>query len=157
MQGPIHFSNEDTAMAESIKDKLNEAGHKISETSAKVGHTVSEKAEEAGDWLKEKAHQAGHAIDEMGQKIDHKAKETFGESCSACGVADIKKHMDVVASCGTKVGRVDDVEGSSIKLTKNDSPDGMHHLIPAGWVASVDSKVHLDRDHKRVQSEWQPA
>lgn len=144
-------------MADSIKDKLNEAGHKISETATKVGHTVSEKVEEATDWAKEKTHQAGHKMEEMGQKIDHKAKETFGETGAAGTVADITEHMDVIASCGTKVGRVDHVEGSSIKLTKSDSPDGMHHLIPTSWISRVDSHVHLDRDHKAVQGAWKPA
>jgi hypothetical protein len=71
--------------------------------------------------------------------------------------ADIREHMDVYASCGTKVGRVDHVEGDTIKLTKNDSPDDMHHTIPLSWEAKVHDHVHLDRDHKAVQSQWQPA
>jgi hypothetical protein len=71
--------------------------------------------------------------------------------------ADLREHMDVYASCGTKVGRVDHVEGDTIKLTKNDSPDGMHHTIPLSWAAKVHDHVHLDRDHKAVQSQWQPA
>ena len=49
------------------------------------------------------------------------------------------------------------VEGSQIKLTKNDSPDGMHHLIPMSWVAKVHDHVHLNKDHKQVQAQWQPA
>jgi Uncharacterized protein conserved in bacteria (DUF2171) len=32
--------------------------------------------------------------------------------------------MDVIASCGKKVGVVDHVGGGAIKLTKKDSPDG---------------------------------
>lgn len=144
-------------MAETFKDKMEKVGDKITETATKVGHTVSEKVEEAGDWAKEKTHQAGHKMDEVGQKMEHKAKQVFGESGPSGTVEDIKEHMDVFASCGTKVGRVDHLEGSSIKLTKSDSPDGMHHLIPTGWVARVDSHVHLDRDHKKVQSEWKPA
>jgi len=96
-------------------------------------------------------------MQEMGQKADHTAKQTFGESGPAGTLSDITEHMDVFASCGTKVGRVDHVQGSSIKLTKSDSLDGMHHLIPTSWVSRVDSHVHLDRDHKEVQSGWQPA
>ncbi len=65
--------------------------------------------------------------------------------------------MDVYASCGTKVGKVDHVEGDQIKLTKNDSPDGKHHLIPTSWVAKVHDHVHLNKDHVDVQSQWKDA
>ena len=41
--------------------------------------------------------------------------------------------MEVYASCGTKVGKIDHVYGDTIKLTKSDSPDGMHHTIPTAW------------------------
>ena len=144
-------------MAESFKDKLEDAGHKVAETATKVGHRVGEKVEEAADWAKEKAHQAGNRIDEAAQKLGHKAGTPLPESTGPVGsTADIREHMDVYASCGTKVGRVDHVEGDSIKLTKNDSPDGMHHTIPLSWVAKVHDHIHLDRDHKEVQSQWQP-
>ena len=63
--------------------------------------------------------------------------------------------MEVYASCGTKVGTVDHLEGSSIKLTKNDSPDGKHHRIPTSWVAKVHDHIHLDRDHRQVQGQWE--
>src|ERR1700755_837670 len=107
-------------MAESFKDKVEDAGQKIADAATKVGHKVGEKVEEATDWAKEKAHQAGHRIEEA----THKAGAKLGESTGPVGsVADIKEHMDVYASCGTKVGRVDHVKGDQIKLTKNDSPD----------------------------------
>src|SRR4051794_6811565 len=54
----------EAVMAESIKDKLEETGHKIAETATKVGHRVGEKVEEATDWAKEKAHQVGNRIEE---------------------------------------------------------------------------------------------
>ena len=63
--------------------------------------------------------------------------------------ADIREHMDVFGSCGNKLGKVDHVEGSQIKLTKNDSPDGMHHLIPMSWVKQVDEHVHLSKTSAR--------
>jgi hypothetical protein len=145
-------------MAQTLKDKAEQTGHKIAEKATEVGHKVGEKVEEAKDWVKEKAHQVGNRIEEGTQKAEHKAKEMFGESGAKTGsVAGIRDHMDVYASCGTKVGRVDHVEGSRIKLTKNDSPDGMHHIIPTSWVAQVDDHVHLNVDHKEVQSQWQPA
>jgi hypothetical protein len=144
-------------MAETFKDKVEEAGHKIAETATKVGHKVGEKVEEATDWAKEKAHQAGHRIEEAAQKVEHKAKETFGSSGHTGTVADIREHMDVLGACGNKLGRVDRVEGSSIKLTKNDSPDGQHHLIPTSWVSRVDTHVHLSKNCGEAKREWQPA
>ncbi len=48
-------------------------------------------------------------------------------------INDIKKHADVIASCGTKVGTVDHLDGENqLKLTRDES--GQHHLIPTGWI-----------------------
>ena len=145
-------------MAESFKDRMEKAGDRIAETAKKAGHRIGEQAEEAADWAKETAHKAGDRIDEAAQKIGHKTGTPLAESTGPVGsTADIREHMDVFASCGTKVGRVDRVEGDTIKLTKDDSPDGMHHAIPLSWVAKVHDHIHLDRDHRAVQSAWQPA
>ncbi len=87
-----------------------------------------------------------------------KTGASLGESVGSTGsAANIQEHMEVYASCGTKVGKVDHVEGSSIKLTKNDSPDGQHHRIPLSWVEKVHDHIHLSKDHMEVQSQWQPA
>lgn len=68
---------------------------------------------------------------------------------------DIREHMEVIASCGTCVGKVDRVEGSTIKLTKSDpTAGGKHHFIPANWVANVDDKVHLKNTSQEVFREW---
>ena len=142
------FFNRENIMAEKFKEKAEETGHKIAETATRVGHKVGEKVEEAADWAKEKAHQVGNRIEEVAQKAEHKAKETFGSmgTGTATGaVAAIREHMDVIGSCGNKLGKVDHVEGSSIKLTRHDSPDGLHHFIPASWVTRVDDKVHLSK------------
>ncbi len=145
-------------MADTIKDKAARAGQEISEAATKAGHTVSEKVEEAADWATEKAHQAGHKFEEIKQKVEHQTGMNLSDSHGATRTtADIREHMEVYASCGTLVGKVDHVEGSFIKLTKNDSPDGLHHLIPLAWVDKVDNHVHLDRDHVEVMNEWQPA
>ena len=144
-------------MADSIKDKLEDAGHKITETATKVGHVVGEKVEAATDWAKEKAHEAGHRIEEAAGKVEHKADKAFGETGPAGTVADIREHMDVVGSCGNKLGKVDHVLGSEIKLTRTDSPDGLHHLIPTSWVKRVDQHVHLSKDCSAAKSEWKTA
>ena len=69
-------------------------------------------------------------------------------------MAGIKEHMDVIASCGKKVGVVDHVEGQTIKLTKMDSPDGQHHFIPVGWTERVDSQVHLKKNSVETAQGW---
>lgn len=70
------------------------------------------------------------------------------------GVAGIQEHMDVIASCGKKVGVVDRVEGEAVKLTKKGSPDGQHHFIPVGWVERVDSHVHLKKNSMETEQNW---
>jgi hypothetical protein len=70
--------------------------------------------------------------------------------------SNIQEHMEVVGSCGKRVGTVDRVEGRSIKLTKNDpEARGEHHYIPLDWVASVDRSVHLNKPCRDAQEEWQ--
>lgn len=99
-------------MADTIKEKVADAGQKVADTVKTVSHKVAEGAEKATGYVKEKTGLGGPA-----------------EGTNA-GVAGIKERMDVIASCGKKVGVVDHVEGGAIKLTKNDSKDGQHHFIP---------------------------
>ena len=107
-----------------IKDTLKNAGQKI-----------AEKAEQAADWVKEKT---GMSHPPMG----------------AANVAGIKPHMEVISSCGCRMGTVDHLEGGAIKLTQKDSPDGQHHYIPTGWVARVDDRVHLNKDAGETKLGW---
>jgi hypothetical protein len=145
-------------MAETYKEQAGDAAHKIAEKASEIGHKVSEKAEEATDWVKEKAQQAGHRIEEAvggSCSTDH---VPLSESTGTTGsIADIKEHMSVYASCGKCVGKVDHVQGNLIKLTKNDSPDGYHHLIPTSWVAKVHDHIHLNKNSEVVESQWQRA
>lgn len=68
----------------------------------------------------------------------------------------IKEHMDVIASDGETIGRVDHVEGADkIKLTKSDSPDGKHHFVPFSWIAKVDQHVHLSKSANDIQKAWE--
>ena len=70
--------------------------------------------------------------------------------------SQIKEHMDVIASDGAKIGSVDHMDGTNqIKLTKQDAPDGKHHLIPLNWVDHVDQHVHLNKSGADVTSHWQ--
>lgn len=122
-------------MASTIKDKVTDAGHTVADVAKTVGHKIAEGTEKAVEFVKEKTGMAP------------------AEGTNA-GIAAIKEHMNVIASCGKKVGVVDRVEGAAIKLTKNDSPDGLHHFIPTGWVERVDSHVHLKKNSKETEQGW---
>lgn len=113
-------------MANNIRDQINEAGKQVGECATK-----------AVDWVKEKAG--------MGPAEG-----------SDAGAAAIQPHMDVIASCGTKVGVVDRVEGGAIKLTKDSCGDGMHHFLPAAMVARVDRHVHLNKNADEALAGWKP-
>lgn len=69
---------------------------------------------------------------------------------------EIKKHANVIASCGKHVGTVDHLEGTDqIKLTKNDASDGHHHLIPVSWVAEIKGDdVILNKNAEEVTQGW---
>ena len=72
--------------------------------------------------------------------------------------AQVKEHMVVVGSDGQGVGKVDHIAGSDLKLTKHDSTDGKHHLIPGSWVASVEGdKVKLNKTSDEAMREWRTA
>ncbi len=69
-------------------------------------------------------------------------------------VNDITKHADVIASCGTKVGAVDHLDGSDkLKLRRNE--EGSHHLIPLSWVNEIKAnQVLLNVDSEEVKNKW---
>jgi hypothetical protein len=122
-----------------MKDKVADAGHAVADAAKNVGHKIAEGAAKAVDFAKEKTGIGGPA-----------------EGTDA-GIAGIKEHMDVIASCGKKVGVVDHVGGGAIKLTMKDSPDGQHHFIPVGWVERVDSHVHLNKNSMETEQNWKSA
>ena len=94
----------------------------------------------------------------MSAEHPNKTGASLNESTGSTGSPmDIQEHMEVYASCGTKIGKVDHVQGDHIKLTKNDSADGKHHVIPTAWVAKVHDHIHLSKDHQQVEAEWQTA
>ncbi len=69
----------------------------------------------------------------------------------------ITEHMDVIGSDGTKIGTVDHVLGTEIKLTKSADPSGQHHLIPLDWVDHVDTHVHLSKAARDAKAQWRAA
>lgn len=54
-------------------------------------------------------------------------------------VEQIREHMDVLGDDGEKLGRVDSVDGTRIKLTRADSGDGQHHYIAVSDVAGIEN------------------
>jgi len=70
---------------------------------------------------------------------------------------NIREHMDVIGSDGKKIGTVDHVQGSEIKLTKSADAEGKHHFIPLSWVAKVDAHVHLSKAANDVKAQWKAA
>jgi hypothetical protein len=123
-------------MTNTIKDKVADAGRSVADAAKNVCHRIATSAENAAEFVREKTAMDGPA-----------------EGTNA-GVAAIKEHMKVIASCGKTVGVVDGVEGSVLKLTKKDSPDGKHHFIPVGWVKRVDSHVHLNKNSQVTEQGW---
>ena len=88
---------------------------------------------------------------------DDRGRAVAGAATSSMSTfaGQLAEHMDVIASDGSKVGRVDHLEGSDrIKLTKTDSPDGQHHFIPLSWVDHVDQHVHLNKSAEAVKAGW---
>ena len=118
-------------MAETFKDKVAEA---VTDTAKNVNDKIYKGAEKDTEFVP--------------------VNTSMGCSTFSSIAAGIKERMDVIASCGTKVGVVDRVEGGAIKLTRNDSADGMHHFIPTEWVQRVDRRVHLKKNPKEAEQGW---
>lgn len=67
----------------------------------------------------------------------------------------IRARMDVISSCGRRIGTVDHIEGGLIKLTNSDPTAAHeHHFIPLSWVESVDDRVQLNKDAKEATDGW---
>lgn len=62
----------------------------------------------------------------------------------------IRPHMEVRGPDGTTLGRVDDLDGERIKLTRNDSPDREHHYVPLSAVERVDEHVHVNQSRETI-------
>lgn len=72
---PPSLSQDIKPMADSIKGKAEEIGHKVAEAAQKAGHAVAENAEAAADWVKQKAHQAGNRAEEAAEATGNRVKE----------------------------------------------------------------------------------
>jgi hypothetical protein len=70
--------------------------------------------------------------------------------------SQIQEHMEVVGSDGRHVGRVDSVDGSRMKLARQDpAAGGEHHFVPLAAVAAVEAgTVRLSRTAAQAMDEW---
>lgn len=122
-----------------ITDKAKNAANSVADAAQGVAHKVADNVSEGAALVKDKL---GIGCDKDGPSV---------------GVNNIRERMEVFASCGSKVGVVDHIEGSTIKLTRNDSPDGQHHFIPTDWVGRVhENHVHLRKNSVETKAEWKP-
>jgi hypothetical protein len=122
-------------MAKSVSERVTQMGTSVSNAAKSVGSNIAKGTEAAVEYVIEKA---GIETDEG---TDY-------------GVDGIREHMDVIASCGKKIGVVDGVEATAVKLTRKDSMDDQHHFLPLSWIARVDSQVHLNKNSKEAVSGW---
>jgi len=120
-----------------IKEKAADAGQAVADAAKTVGHKIAAGASEAAAFVKEKA---GIGCDAKGPSE---------------GASGIKERMEVYASCGKKMGVVDHLEGSTIKLTRKDSSDDQHHFVPTAWVGRVhENHVHLTKNSVETEGGW---
>lgn len=81
-----------------------------------------------------------------------------GGVTTSANAHQVREHQKVVGSDGQTVGSVDHIHGADIKLTKNESPDGKHHLIPMSWVDKVENnEVKLTKSAADAKREWRDA
>ena len=67
----------------------------------------------------------------------------------------IKEGMDVICSCGTRIGQVDRLQGDRVKFKKSDPvSDGVHLFFPVEWVERVDRNVELNMNSEDVMNAW---
>ena len=67
--------------------------------------------------------------------------------------AEILEHMEVVGSDGQHVGTVDHMQDGQIKLTRTDSTDGQHHMLPLSAAGSIEAgKLKLTMPAKQAMS-----
>lgn len=63
----------------------------------------------------------------------------------------IKSGMDVICSCGHRIGKVSTVIGESIKLEQTSLATGIEaQYLPTDWVDRVDRSVYLNKKSDEV-------
>ncbi len=122
-------------MTKTMNDKMAQMGESVAQAAKTVAGKIAEGAEKTVEMVKDATGIGTNEGDDV-------------------GLDGISEHMDVIASCGKKIGSVDGVEGNTIKLTRKDSPDNQHHFIPTSWISRVDNHVHLKKNSKQATEAW---
>lgn len=65
----------------------------------------------------------------------------------------IREHMEVVGSDGKHIGKVDNILGPDLQLTRSLGV-GAHHLLPLTYVERVDDKVRLSITEDEAKERW---
>jgi hypothetical protein len=64
----------------------------------------------------------------------------------------IQKHMPVVSVNDERLGVVDHILGSNLKLARDIV--GQHHFVPLAWIDRIDEQIHLTRSTDEVERLW---
>jgi len=91
---------------------------------------------------------------DVGQPADWKKDTDDYKAVDCLDLSVIKRHMAVLSCDGCRVGTVDCLVGGCIKLTRKDSPDGLHHFIPSKWIERVEDKIYLTKNANETRKEW---
>jgi hypothetical protein len=68
----------------------------------------------------------------------------------------IQKAMQILGSDGGYIGKVDAIDGKSIRVAYEDPEGGGdYHFLPMAWVKSVDEAVHLNRSVEEMMQTWE--
>lgn len=126
-------------MSKNLKETVSDAGKALADSARKLGNNIAEGTQQA----------ARTVSDSVNEMVHGEGKDR--------GIQAITEHMPVVASCGKCVGTVDHLESNSIKLTRKDSPDGLHHYVPLSWIDHVDTHVHLNKNSVETELNWKPS
>ncbi|QIK95401.1 DUF2171 domain-containing protein [Sphingomonas sp. HDW15A] len=71
-------------------------------------------------------------------------------------VSQLTEHMEVVGSDNEPIGKIDHIKSDRIILTKNDSPDGRHHVIGCSRFDRVeDGRLILDQPAAQIQQSFE--
>lgn len=106
----------------------------------------------------------GRQIDELDRDYDEFRRENSarfeneftswrtGRQAKKQLIKQLDEHMDVVGSDGETVGKIDHIKADKVILTKNDSPDGRHHVVGCSRFDRVeDGKLYLDQPAAEIK------
>jgi len=137
-------------MRKMISEQLSDVG---SATIAIAKHREGKFTKVLEDATVQRKQTIGNGTSSDEYAIDEYASDEYA-SDQYRGVVGIEEEMEVIASCGKKIGVVYEVQGNSLKLSRKGSPDNQHHYIPLSWISELDDQIHLNKNSKEVIEGW---